>query len=84
MTWLTAITTATPADGSAAGTALALAGIGLGLLIVLGPLALLVGRDARRRGRNGWAWALMFLWQPVIVGAVYFFLRRRPPIGKPT
>ena len=40
-------------------------------------------RDANRMGRNGWAWALLFLWQPVIVGIVYLFVRRILGTGRP-
>lgn len=35
-----------------------------------GPQAIgyLIGADANRRGRYGWAWGVLSLWQPVIVG----------------
>ena len=67
------------AEGNGLGVALVWLAIGLGLLAVFGPLAFLIGRDANRRGRNGLAWGLLFLWQPVIVGIVYLFARRKTP-----
>lgn len=76
-----------PAEGSGAGLVLAYLVVAVVLVVVLGPLALLVGRDAKRRGRNAWAWGLLFFWQPVIVGIVYLIIRRRaiavppPPAG---
>jgi hypothetical protein len=74
---------ATTAEGSS-GLVVALVwlAIGLGLLAVFGPLAYLIGRDANRRGRNGWAWGLLFLWQPVIVGIAYLFVRRKRPASR--
>lgn len=54
---------------------LAFAGV---YLVLLGPIALLIGRDAVRHHRDGWLWALLFLWQPVFVGLIYLVLRRRP------
>jgi hypothetical protein len=48
---------ATPAEGSGSGMALVYLVVALGYILLLGPLALLIGRDARRRSRNGWAWA---------------------------
>lgn len=47
------------------------------LLPVIGPTAVLIGRDAKRHGRNGWAWGPLFLWQPVIVGITYLIFRSR-------
>jgi hypothetical protein len=52
-------------DNSGIGVALVWLAIALGLLAIFGPLAYLIGRDANRRGRNGWAWGVLFLWQPV-------------------
>ena len=65
------------AEGSGAGVALVFLAVGLGLLVLFAPLAWLIARDATRRGRNGWVWAVLFLWQPVIVGIVYLLVRRR-------
>lgn len=70
---------ATAAEGSGLGVALVWLAIALGLFVVFGPLAYLIGRDANRHGRNGWAWGALFLWQPVIVGIVYLFVRRNRP-----
>jgi hypothetical protein len=66
------------AEGNGAGVALVFLAAGLGLLVVVAPIAWLIGRDANRRGRNGWAWGVLFLWQPVIVGIAYLLVRRRP------
>jgi hypothetical protein len=68
--WLTASTTTGPAEGGE-GLALAYLVVTVVLLLVFGPLAFLIGRDANRRGKNGWAWGLLFFWQPVIVGIAY-------------
>lgn len=73
-----------PAEGSGAGLALAYLVVAAALAVVLGPLAFLVGRDANRHGRSGWAWGLLFFWQPVIVGIVYVIVRRRRTPGSPT
>lgn len=71
---------ATTTEGnSGLGAALVWLAIGLGLLALFGPLAYLIGRDANRRGRNGWTWGLLFLWQPVIVGTIYLIIRRNKP-----
>jgi hypothetical protein len=70
--------TVVPAEGSGYGVALAYLAIGTAALAVLGPVALIIGRDARRHGRNAWVWGLLFLWQPLIVGIVYLLVRRRP------
>jgi MFS family permease len=78
------LVTTTPPEGSGAGLALAYLVVAVVLLIVFGPLAFLIGRDANRRGRNGWAWKLLFFWQPVIVGIAYLFARRRRIPGPPT
>lgn len=51
--------------------------VALVLLAIFGPIALVIGRDAKRHGRNGWAWGLIFLWQPVIVGVAYLIVRNR-------
>jgi len=77
MTWLAAVT-ATPAEGSGARLALVYLVVALAFLAIVGPLAFLIGRDANRRGRNGWGWGLTFVWQPVIVGVVYLIVRDRP------
>ena len=61
------------------GVALVWLAIGIGLLALFGPVAFVIGRDANRHGRNGWAWGLLFLWQPVIVGIVYLFVRHDRP-----
>jgi hypothetical protein len=54
-------------------------------LAIIGPIALWIGRDAARHGRNGWVWGLLFVWQPMIVGLIYAFVRRKPPrVGTPT
>jgi hypothetical protein len=50
--------------------------IAVGLFALFGPIAFLIGRDANRRGHNGWAWGLLFIWQPVIVGIVYLLIRK--------
>src|SRR6266542_3570331 len=47
----------TSAEGGRLGVALAWLAIAFVLLAVFGSLAYLIGRDANRRGRNGWAWA---------------------------
>lgn len=70
---------ATKSEATGLGAVLAWIAIGVGLLAVYGGLAYLIGRDANRRGRNGLAWGLLFLWQPVIVGIVYLFARRNRP-----
>lgn len=54
------------------------------LLAIFGPIALLIGRDAKRRGRNGWAWGLLFLCQPAIVGVTYVIVRNRNLHGAAT
>jgi hypothetical protein len=54
-------------------------------LVIVGPIALLIGRDAARHGLNGWVWGVLFVWQPMIVGLIYLFVRRkRPRVGAPT
>lgn len=78
MMWLAAASSTGPAEGGGARVLLVYLAVGLALLLVIGPLAWLVGRDANRRGRNGWAWGLLFLWQPIIVGVAYLAARRRP------
>jgi uncharacterized membrane protein YhaH (DUF805 family) len=55
--------------------------IGLVMLAVLIPVAVLTARDARASGRNPWVWSLLFVWQPMIVGIVYLIVRRHPPRG---
>jgi hypothetical protein len=70
--------TVVPAEGSGYPVALAYLAIGAAALAILGPVALIIGRDASRRGRNGWVWGLLFLWQPLVVGVVYLMVRRRP------
>lgn len=68
-----------PAEAGGFGFALVclvLAGV---YLVLFGPIALLLGRDAVRHSRDGWLWALLFLWQPVVVGLIYLVIRRRPP-----
>ena len=65
------------------GVALVWLAIGLGLLAVFGPLAFFIGRDASRRGLNGWLWGILFLLQPVIIGIVYLVIRRRTPVLRP-
>jgi len=70
----TAILSAVPAEGD--GLALVYLVVALVLLAVFGPIAALIGRDANRHGRNGWAWGLLFLWQPVVVGIAYLIVRR--------
>jgi len=74
---------ATTAEGNGGfGVALVWLAIGIGMLAVFGPLAYLIGRDADRRGRNGWAWGVLFLWQPLIVGVAYLFVRRKRSDGQ--
>src|SRR5439155_9616445 len=73
---------ATTAEGTGLGAALVWLAIGLGLLAVFGSLAYLIGRDANRRGRKGWAWGLLFLWQPVIVGMSLAWLISGSELGR--
>lgn len=47
--------------------------------VLLTALAVLVSRDAERHGRNGLLWGAMFFVQPVVVAAVYMFIRKRTP-----
>jgi hypothetical protein len=56
--------------------------LGLTLLVLFGSLAYVIGRDANRRGRNGLAWGLLFIWQPVIVGIIYLFVRRKKRVDR--
>lgn len=70
---------AAQADGGGYGLALALFAIAALFLLILGPIALIIGRDANRHSRNGWLWGVLFLWQPVGVGVAYLIVRRRPP-----
>ena len=70
---------AAPAEAGGYGLALVCLALAGGYLALFGPLALLIGRHAARRGGNAWAWGLMFLWQPVIVGLVYLVVRCLPP-----
>jgi hypothetical protein len=52
----------------------------IGALIVVcvdGTLAVLIGRDAARGGRNGWAWGAGFFVLPWAVGWTYLILRYR-------
>jgi hypothetical protein len=72
---------ATASEASSGLAVLIWLAIALGLLAVFGSLAYLIGRDANRRGRNGLAWGLLFVWQPVIVGIIYLFVRRKRPVG---
>lgn len=74
---MTAAVFAAAAEGD--GLGLVYLVVALVLLAVFGPIALLIGRDANRQGRNGWAWGLLFLWQPVIVGVAYLIVRNRHP-----
>jgi hypothetical protein len=67
-----------PAEGSGAGVAAFYLLFALVIFAVLLPLAWLIGRDANRRGRNGWLWGVLFVWQPVIVGLIYLVVRQRP------
>jgi hypothetical protein len=77
MTWVAEGVVTTEGSGYAVAVAyLAIAGVAL---LVLGPLALIIARDATRHRRNAWAWGLMFLWQPVVVGVIYLIARGRPP-----
>jgi hypothetical protein len=68
-----------PAEGNGWGIVLVYMAVAVVLAAVFGPLAWLLGRDASRHGRNGWAWGLFFLWQPMVVGLVYLVIRGRPP-----
>jgi uncharacterized membrane protein HdeD (DUF308 family) len=52
--------------------------VALGYMLLLGPVALLIARDAKRRSRNGWASGLALIWQPVIVAMIYLIVRDRP------
>lgn len=69
-----AILSAVPAEGD--GLGLVYLVVALILLAVFGPIAVLIGRVAKRHSRNGWAWGLLFFWQPDIVGIVYLIVRR--------
>ena len=42
-------------------------------------LAVLVGRDAVRHGRDGWLWGSLFVFSPVIFGIAYLVIRNREP-----
>jgi hypothetical protein len=68
---------ATASEASSGLAVLIWLAIAQGLLAVFVSLAYLIGRDANRRGRNGLAWGLLFVWQPVIVGIIYLFVRRK-------
>jgi hypothetical protein len=72
-----------PAEGSGYGVALAYLAVAGAALVILGPVAVMIGRDASRHGRNGWGWGLLFLWQPLIVGVIYLIVRRRPRDARP-
>jgi|GEM_PF-5137526 len=76
-TW-PAVTVASPAEGSGYRLALVYFGLAAGYLVVFGPIALLIRRDAVRHGRDGWLWALLFFWQPFVVGVIYLVARRWP------
>lgn len=69
---------AVPAEGSGYGLALVYLALAGGYLVLFGPIALLIGRDAARHDRDGWLWGLLFLWQPMVVGLIYLVIRRRP------
>jgi hypothetical protein len=68
-----------PAEGNGWGILLVYLLLVIVLAAVFVPLAYLLGRDAMRHGRHGWAWGLVFLWQPIIVGVIYLVIRGRPP-----
>ena len=68
-----------PAERNGWGIVLVYMLVAVVLAAVFGPLAYLLGRDASRHGRNGWAWGLLFFWQPMVVGLAYLLIRRRPP-----
>ena len=68
---------ASASEGSGAGVALIYLAVAVVFLAVLVPLAVLIGRDATRHGRNGWVWGVLFVWQPVIVGVIYLIVRTR-------
>lgn len=71
---------AIPAEGdNGVGFALVMLLLAAAIVVLLAPLAYLIWRDAERRGRNGWVWGVVFVWQPVIVGIIYLIVRRRPP-----
>jgi hypothetical protein len=72
-----------PAEGNGWGIVLVYTVVAVVLAAVFVPLAYLLGRDAIRRGRNGWAWGLLFLWQPMVVGVIYLLIRGRPPRHMP-
>jgi hypothetical protein len=72
-----------PAEGSGYGAALGYLAIAAAALVILAPIAVIIGRDARRHRRNGWGWGLLFLWQPLIVGVIYVIVRRRPRDDRP-
>ena len=42
-------------------------------------LAIRVGKDAQRRGRNGWVWGFLLIFNPVIFGVAYLVVRNRDP-----
>lgn len=67
-----------PAEGGGYRLALIYLGLAGCYLVVFGSIALLIRRDAVRHDRSGWLWALLFLWQPFVVGLLYLVVRRRP------
>ena len=74
-----------PAEDNGFGVALIYLAFFAVFVVIAGPIAYLIGRDAVRNGRNGWLWGLLFLWQPMIVGLIYLVVRRKPPrAGAPT
>jgi hypothetical protein len=42
-------------------------------------IAVILGRDAQGHGRNGWAWGAMFVFNPIIFGIAYLFVRNKVP-----
>jgi hypothetical protein len=67
-----------PAEGNGWGILVVYLVLGVVMLVVLAPLAVLIWRDARSRSLNPWLWSLLFMWQPMIIGIVYLFVRRSP------
>jgi hypothetical protein len=75
--------TATPSEANGWLATLVYLVVALVFLAIFGPLAYVIGRDANRRGRNGLAWGLLFIWQPVVVGIIYLFVRRKRRVTEP-
>lgn len=54
-------------------------GVFLAVYVVVLALGVVILRDAQRRGRDGWLWAALFVFNPVIFGVAYLIVRNRRP-----